>query len=156
MLFQQTGLYLHVSLISSLREWHCVFFRARRRGDVITPMRCALCSFSFCTFSICSFLSYSRFCIIHNFLTRFVTVKLIYTISLRRIRWTISLFKTGYQKVLGIEDLFDPLTTDQSTLLGDRLEKWVSRNYATSWIKREGSLGIYYYNNISIAIIIRS
>ncbi|XP_066582134.1 probable multidrug resistance-associated protein lethal(2)03659 isoform X2 [Prorops nasuta] len=39
--------------------------------------------------------------------------------------WTISLFKTGYRKILGVEDLFDPLKDDQSSLLGDRLEaKW--------------------------------
>ncbi|XP_051158018.1 ATP-binding cassette subfamily C member 4-like [Leptopilina boulardi] len=39
--------------------------------------------------------------------------------------WTVRLFKTGYTKVLGTEDLFDPLKTDKSSLLGDRLEnRW--------------------------------
>ncbi|XP_051166278.1 ATP-binding cassette sub-family C member 4-like [Leptopilina boulardi] len=36
--------------------------------------------------------------------------------------WTVHLFKKGYTKVLGPEDLFDPLRTDKSSLLGDRLE----------------------------------
>lgn len=44
-----------------------------------------------------------------------------------RIRWTISLFKTGYKKTLETEDLFEPLKDDRSKLLGDRLEKWVSK-----------------------------
>lgn len=37
--------------------------------------------------------------------------------------WTFKLFKTGYSKVLGPNDLFDPLKTDRSGVLGDRLEK---------------------------------
>ncbi|XP_072762870.1 ATP-binding cassette sub-family C member 4 [Anoplolepis gracilipes] len=37
--------------------------------------------------------------------------------------WTISLFKTGYKKVLEVEDLFEPLKKDRSNVLGDRLEK---------------------------------
>ncbi|XP_020296904.1 multidrug resistance-associated protein 4-like isoform X2 [Pseudomyrmex gracilis] len=37
--------------------------------------------------------------------------------------WTINLFKTGYRKNLEIEDLYDPLKTDRSNVLGDRLEK---------------------------------
>ncbi|XP_076648329.1 ATP-binding cassette sub-family C member 4 [Halictus rubicundus] len=37
--------------------------------------------------------------------------------------WTIGLFKTGYKKVLQTDDLYDPLKTDRSHVLGDRLEK---------------------------------
>ncbi|XP_043261450.1 uncharacterized protein LOC122402590 [Colletes gigas] len=37
--------------------------------------------------------------------------------------WTIGLFKTGYKKVLQTDDLYDPLKTDRSNVLGDRLEK---------------------------------
>ncbi|KAG7207749.1 hypothetical protein KM043_009361 [Ampulex compressa] len=37
--------------------------------------------------------------------------------------WTISLFKTGYRKVLQTDDLYDPLKVDRSTTLGNRLEK---------------------------------
>lgn len=38
------------------------------------------------------------------------------------VRWTIDLFKKGYSKVLGVEDLYEPLKTDKSNVLGDRLE----------------------------------
>ena len=37
--------------------------------------------------------------------------------------WTIKLFKRGYQKVLGVGDLFKPLKEDKSENLGNRLEK---------------------------------
>ncbi|XP_043465526.1 ATP-binding cassette sub-family C member 4-like [Leptopilina heterotoma] len=37
--------------------------------------------------------------------------------------WTVRLFKTGYTKELGTEDLFHPLKEDKSSFLGDRLEK---------------------------------
>lgn len=37
-------------------------------------------------------------------------------------RWTIDLFKKGYSKILGPEDLYDPLKVDTSSALGDRLE----------------------------------
>lgn len=40
-------------------------------------------------------------------------------------RWTIRMFKTGYRKVLGTEDLFVPLKKDQSNYLGNKLETWV-------------------------------
>lgn len=36
--------------------------------------------------------------------------------------WTIPLFKKGYGKILQLEDLFQPLNSDKSELLGDRLE----------------------------------
>ncbi|XP_078045915.1 putative multidrug resistance-associated protein lethal(2)03659 isoform X1 [Augochlora pura] len=37
--------------------------------------------------------------------------------------WTIGLFKKGYKKVLQTDDLYDPLKTDRSHVVGDRLEK---------------------------------
>ncbi|KAI4502295.1 hypothetical protein M0802_002207 [Mischocyttarus mexicanus] len=37
--------------------------------------------------------------------------------------WSLNLFKIGYKKVLEIDDLYDPLKEDRSTVLGDRLEK---------------------------------
>lgn len=37
--------------------------------------------------------------------------------------WTVSLFKEGYQKVLELGDLFEPLKCDKSEALGDRLER---------------------------------
>ncbi|XP_014221737.1 probable multidrug resistance-associated protein lethal(2)03659 [Trichogramma pretiosum] len=37
--------------------------------------------------------------------------------------WTLRLFKKGYTKILTVEDLYNPLKKDHSTLLGDRLEK---------------------------------
>ncbi|XP_058800223.1 ATP-binding cassette sub-family C member 4-like [Phymastichus coffea] len=37
--------------------------------------------------------------------------------------WTFNLFKKGYSKILGVEDLYDPVSTDKSSVLGDRLEK---------------------------------
>jgi hypothetical protein len=37
--------------------------------------------------------------------------------------WTIGLFRKGNKKVLQIEDLYRPMKVDESTLLGDRLEK---------------------------------
>ena len=40
-------------------------------------------------------------------------------------RWTIPLFKTGYTKILGIEDLYNPLKKDKSSVLGNRLEALV-------------------------------
>ncbi|XP_066582136.1 LOW QUALITY PROTEIN: ATP-binding cassette sub-family C member 4-like [Prorops nasuta] len=55
--------------------------------------------------------------------------------------WTINLFKTGYRKTLGIEDLFDPLRDDRSALLGDRLEgKWISELEKSKKQKRRPSL----------------
>ncbi|EFN66324.1 Probable multidrug resistance-associated protein lethal(2)03659, partial [Camponotus floridanus] len=55
--------------------------------------------------------------------------------------WTISLFKTGYKKILELEDLFDPLKVDRSNLLGDRLEKrWkIELEKSKKW-KRNPSL----------------
>lgn len=41
-------------------------------------------------------------------------------------RWTIDLFKIGYRKILQTDDLYTPLKTDRSNVLGDRLEKFVS------------------------------
>ncbi|KAL6254635.1 hypothetical protein P5V15_013942 [Pogonomyrmex californicus] len=55
--------------------------------------------------------------------------------------WTITLFKTGYKKVLEPEDLYDPLKVDRSKLLGDRLEKrWtIELENSKKW-KRSPSL----------------
>lgn len=38
-------------------------------------------------------------------------------------RYTFGMFKKGYTKRLETEDLYNPLREDQSSLLGDRLEK---------------------------------
>lgn len=38
--------------------------------------------------------------------------------------WTIPLFKKGYAKELNVEDVFQPLDTDRSNALGDRLERY--------------------------------
>lgn len=37
--------------------------------------------------------------------------------------YTRDLFRIGYNKVLGISDLYKPLKEDESGVLGDRLEK---------------------------------
>ncbi|XP_011301174.1 probable multidrug resistance-associated protein lethal(2)03659 [Fopius arisanus] len=37
--------------------------------------------------------------------------------------WTLKFFKTGYSKVLEPSDLFDPVQSDRSGVLGDRLER---------------------------------
>lgn len=39
--------------------------------------------------------------------------------------YALGLFKKGYNKVLGIDDLFKPLKVDESGALGDRLERFV-------------------------------
>ena len=41
------------------------------------------------------------------------------------IRWTVGIFRKGYTKVLTVDDLYDPLKSDKSNILGDRLEKLV-------------------------------
>lgn len=43
-------------------------------------------------------------------------------LSLLFFTWTIPLFKKGYGKVLELEDIFQPLKSDRSDKLGDRLE----------------------------------
>ncbi|XP_055306876.1 ATP-binding cassette sub-family C member 4-like [Sitodiplosis mosellana] len=42
--------------------------------------------------------------------------------------WTLPLFKKGYEKILKLGDIFQPLTSDKSDKLGDRLE--------TNWNKQ--------------------
>ncbi|XP_014208436.1 probable multidrug resistance-associated protein lethal(2)03659 [Copidosoma floridanum] len=37
--------------------------------------------------------------------------------------WTLPIFKKGYSKVFGVDDLYDPIKTDESNVLGDQLEK---------------------------------
>lgn len=39
--------------------------------------------------------------------------------------WTLPFFKKGYQKTLQLDDIFEPLISDRSNSLGDRLEEWV-------------------------------
>ncbi|XP_055676629.1 probable multidrug resistance-associated protein lethal(2)03659 [Lutzomyia longipalpis] len=47
--------------------------------------------------------------------------------------WMIDLFKRGYRKSLELQDLYKPLTTDRSAILGDRLEeKWQDQLRKTS------------------------
>ncbi|XP_037037714.1 multidrug resistance-associated protein 4-like isoform X1 [Bradysia coprophila] len=43
--------------------------------------------------------------------------------SILTFTWTIPLFKRGYTKILELDDIFQPLNADRSSLLGDRLEK---------------------------------
>lgn len=38
--------------------------------------------------------------------------------------WTVELFRTGYSKELGIDDLIEPLNNDKSQVLGDRLQRY--------------------------------
>lgn len=42
-------------------------------------------------------------------------------------RYTIGMFKKGYQKTLDVDDLYNPIKSDRSTVLGDRLERLVFR-----------------------------
>lgn len=44
-------------------------------------------------------------------------------ISIVLFSWTLSLFKKGYTKILQLEDIFKPLSSDRSELLGNRLEE---------------------------------
>ncbi|KAG5878882.1 hypothetical protein JTB14_005773 [Gonioctena quinquepunctata] len=37
--------------------------------------------------------------------------------------YTFGIFRKGYKKTLGVEDLYNPLKSDRSTVLGDRLER---------------------------------
>lgn len=37
--------------------------------------------------------------------------------------WTFELFRKGYSKILNLDDLYRPLNEDQSTLLGNLLER---------------------------------
>ncbi|XP_017890591.1 multidrug resistance-associated protein 4-like [Ceratina calcarata] len=55
--------------------------------------------------------------------------------------WTIDLFKTGYRKILQTDDLYNPLKTDRSHVLGDRLEKrWRIEVENAKKQKRQASL----------------
>jgi hypothetical protein len=42
--------------------------------------------------------------------------------SILTFYWTIGLFRKGYNQVLQINDLYQPLKEDESGSLGDRLE----------------------------------
>jgi ATP-binding cassette subfamily C (CFTR/MRP) protein 4 len=37
--------------------------------------------------------------------------------------YTIGMFKKGYSKALDVDDLYSPIKSDRSTILGDRLER---------------------------------
>lgn len=43
-------------------------------------------------------------------------------LSLLFFAWTIPIFKKGYAKVLEFHDIYQPLKSDKSDSLGDRLE----------------------------------
>ncbi|CAG9767682.1 unnamed protein product [Ceutorhynchus assimilis] len=43
--------------------------------------------------------------------------------------YTYGMFKKGYTKVLEVEDLYNPIKSDRSTLLGDRLERAWNKAY---------------------------
>lgn len=43
-------------------------------------------------------------------------------LSVMFFTWTFPMFKKGYQKVLGFDDIFQTLKSDKSNTLGDRLE----------------------------------
>lgn len=44
-------------------------------------------------------------------------------LSILLFYWTIPLFKKGYGKILQLDDIFKPLKSDQSELLGNRLDE---------------------------------
>lgn len=46
--------------------------------------------------------------------------------SILSFSWTFPFFKKGFSKDLELDDIFEPLKSDESDLLGDRLEKWAS------------------------------
>lgn len=43
-------------------------------------------------------------------------------VSVLLFLWTYELFKKGYQRTLKLTDLYETLTEDRSSVLGDRLE----------------------------------
>lgn len=43
--------------------------------------------------------------------------------------WTIPIFRKGYSKVLDVDDIYEPLKSDQSNNLGDQLERFVLFNF---------------------------
>lgn len=49
-------------------------------------------------------------------------------------RYTIGMFKKGYRKTLDVDDLYNPIKSDRSTTLGDRLERLVFLFILTSFI----------------------
>ncbi|XP_058800160.1 probable multidrug resistance-associated protein lethal(2)03659 [Phymastichus coffea] len=60
--------------------------------------------------------------------------------SLLTWTWTFPLFKTCWSKILGVEDLYDPVNKDRSYLLGDRLEKqWFTEQQRAKRKKRSPS-----------------
>ena len=51
---------------------------------------------------------------------------MVYVIKFSICRWMNSLLGEGYKKELEMEDLFEVRKQDESELLGDRLEKYVT------------------------------
>lgn len=45
------------------------------------------------------------------------------SLSILLFTWTIDLFKKGYQQTLQLTDLYETLTEDRSSNLGDQLER---------------------------------
>lgn len=43
--------------------------------------------------------------------------------------WSLPFFKFGYQKVLKVNDIYEPLARDRSECLGNRFEVWVDLNF---------------------------
>lgn len=44
-------------------------------------------------------------------------------LSILSFAWTLPLFKKGYTKELELDDIFQPIISDKSNLLGQELEK---------------------------------
>ena len=51
---------------------------------------------------------------------------MVYVIKFSICRWMNSLLGEGYKKELEMEDLFEVRKQDESELLGDRLEKYIT------------------------------
>ncbi|XP_072393683.1 ATP-binding cassette sub-family C member 4-like [Diabrotica undecimpunctata] len=55
--------------------------------------------------------------------------------------YTIEMFRKGYRKVLDVDDLYNPIRSDRSTVLGDRLEKkWNSHLLKCNKTRKKPSL----------------
>ncbi|KAJ8979910.1 hypothetical protein NQ317_005346 [Molorchus minor] len=51
------------------------------------------------------------------------------TYELTNQKYTIPMFKKGYRKTLDVDDLYNPIRSDRSMLLGDRLESKNKRSH---------------------------
>lgn len=62
-------------------------------------------------------------------------------LSILFFSYTFGLFKKGYSRTLEVDDLYNPLTSDRSSLLGDRLErKWQQHLEYTKKCSKKPSL----------------